>query len=268
MHTTCFSGHLSCMLAFLSPLPHMPPPRHTQPLPCTPPLPRTSPFTTHRWTESHTDVKTLPSRNFGNKKQRNDLTAYKEFDFLKKCIQKPFQGTPRRAEVARRRLRQRWVQTSQRRRRQLRSGLHDGMDGEYLHAARAYLHPAKANAKAKSLSDVFLPCIMSDRKDQRKFSLSNSHSLSVNAPLRVREVNWDGNNWYHYSAIHKAAGLTFHDLTGTLPSFHRSSLKPSMGEQSRGGGWRGMAGEDSCWRHFWERLLTKELAALWRCCKG
>ena len=30
------------------------------------------------------------------------------------------------------------------------------MDGEYLHAARAYLHRAKANTKVKSLSDVFV----------------------------------------------------------------------------------------------------------------
>ena len=60
------------------------------------------------------------------------------------------------------------------------------------------------------------------------------------------------------SGIHKAAGLTvsrrFHDLPGTIPLFHNSNREVINGGTTSGGG--------SNWRLFWERLVTKEPAAL------
>ena len=46
----------------------------------------------------------------------------------------------------------------------------------------------------------------------------------------------------------------FHDLTGTIPSFHRSNPEAVNGGIASGGG--------SNWQHFWEQPVTKEPAAL------
>ena len=60
-----------------------------------------------------------------------------------------------------------------------------------------------------------------------------------------------------YSAIHKADGLMappFHDLTGTIPSFHHSNPEAVNGGIASGGG--------SNQQLFWEWPVTKELMAL------
>ena len=60
-----------------------------------------------------------------------------------------------------------------------------------IYTQQGHIHIGRKRTRKRNITFrcVCNKYIMTDRTDQRNFSLSNSHSLSVNAPLRVRELD-------------------------------------------------------------------------------